>query len=198
MNQRLIFFLTVFTSLLGAVCNADVLFSVSSPLPGNTAKRGDGPYTTGNAFTVAEQNLLVDKLGVMDVGNDGFYAPRPKWVCGLETEPRCWAPVTVSSTDPLNGGYRYHSLASPVTLKAGATYLIGARVGSGIEWFYDALPNTLASANPAIFLGDACFNGATGLAAPTNSSGFVARWGGGQCNFRYHQLASYQRLFNHH
>ncbi len=182
MNQRLAFPLVFLAAFLSAASNADTFFTPLSLLPAGTSTRGDGPYTTGNTITVAGQNLVVDKLGAMDVYSDGFYAPVQ---VGLWTGngATLLGTVTVTSADPISGGYRYHALASPVILTAATTYMIAARVGSGIEWFYDASPNTLATANPAILLGDACFNGATGLAAPTNSSGFTARWAAANATF---------------
>ncbi|HEV2693588.1 MAG TPA: glycoside hydrolase [Verrucomicrobiae bacterium] len=177
-----VWFLSLLVLASSTALQADTLFTSVSPLPSGTAKRGDGPYTTGNTFTVADKNVVVDKLGVMDIGNDGFYAPVQAGIWSADGTSLL-ATVTVSSSDPYIGGYRYHALATPVTLSAGVTYLIGARVGSGIEWFYDALPATLVNASPAIFLGDSCFNNAANLAAPTNSSGFVARWAAANATF---------------
>jgi galactan endo-1,6-beta-galactosidase len=158
------------------------MFTANTPPLGGTATRGDGPYTMGYVFTVASQNLVVDKLGAMDVYGDGFYAPVQVglWIGDGAT---LLGTVTVNSTDALSGEYRYHALASPLTLAAGVSYLIGARVGSGIEWFLDSWPDNFTTANTAIVLGDARYSARSVLAAPTNSSDFAARWAPANATF---------------
>ncbi|MCX6925862.1 MAG: hypothetical protein NT154_22045, partial [Verrucomicrobia bacterium] len=131
------------------------LFTVISPLPSLSA-RADGPYTIGNSITVGNQALVVDKLGAMDttstgLGTDGFVAGSVQvgiWNAG----GILLASATVTSADPLDGSYRYHALPAPITLAANTTYLIGARVGAGIEWFLDANLNPVVSADAGIGL----------------------------------------------
>jgi galactan endo-1,6-beta-galactosidase len=161
---------------------ATSFFTLTSPLPGSTVVRGDGPYTIGNVFIVTSQNLVVDKLGVMDVNNDGFYAPVEVgvWTSNGST---LLGTATVASSDPWSGGYRYHSLASPLTLAAGTSYLIGARVGSGIEWFRDSWPSNLVTASSSILVGDSFYSAGDSLAAPTNNADFAVRWAAANASF---------------
>jgi hypothetical protein len=117
---------------------SQTLFTTNSPQPPGTIIRSDGPYTVGNVFTVANLNLVVNQLGVMDVYGTGFYAPSVQVGLWTGDGSTLLASATVYSSDSLSGGYRYHALSPPVTLLAGATYLIGAKVGSSIAYFNDA------------------------------------------------------------
>jgi galactan endo-1,6-beta-galactosidase len=157
-------------------------FTLNSPLPTGITVRGDGPYTVGNVFTVASQNVTVDRLGVVGVHGSALYSPvRVGLWSGDGTI--LLGSVTVGPTDTLNGGYRYHALAAPLTLSAGASYLIGARVGSGSGWFYDTVSNDLVSADAAIFLGDARCDRGTEFAPPVTSGGFVSGWAAANATF---------------
>jgi galactan endo-1,6-beta-galactosidase len=172
MISRCIFALMLATN----AARSQTLFSTNSPQPPGTAIRSDGPYTIGNVFTVANQDLLVNKLGVQDVYGSGFYASSVQAGLWSGDGSTLLASATVSSSDPLSGGYRYHSLTSPVTLTHGVTYLIGAKVGASIAYFYDSGASNLLGGNTAIFLGDARYDGSGAFAAPTTVGNTGSRW----------------------
>jgi hypothetical protein len=81
MRRSFYFFLMMVGALFISEADADSSFTPIAPTPGDTVTRGDGPYTIGNVFSVAGQNLVVDKLGAMDVYADGFYAPVKIGIC---------------------------------------------------------------------------------------------------------------------
>src|ERR1700687_2356785 len=98
LHQRLAWILGLLTLLIAPDGSAATLFTPVSPLLANHVQRGGGPYTTGNAFTVADKSLVIDTLGVMDVGNDGFYAPVQVGLWSADGSSLL-ASVTVSSAD---------------------------------------------------------------------------------------------------
>ncbi len=168
----------VLAALLALAANpglAQTLFNVNNPIPDGTATRGDGPFTVGTAFVVGAEPVVVNELGVMDVNGDGYYAPVS---VGLWNEDGrvLLGSVTVTGSDALIGYSRYHALTAPVTLSANTTYLIGARVGAGIEWFLDSWPNDLVTPNPRITILESRYATGDALAAPTSSGGASARW----------------------
>lgn len=155
-------------------------------LAGSSANTGN--YTIGSRFTVNVSGLSITQLGVQDVniatataGTDGFTAPVKVslWTGDGLTQ---LATITVSSSDPLTDSWRYATLGSPVALTNGATYLIGAYMGTGAERWIESHPNSRFSSGSVgdITLVSSAF--ATGDAAPTTAGGlptdgFVNRWG---------------------
>jgi hypothetical protein len=160
--------------------------------------RGDGPYTIGSIFQVNVTGVQITHLGVMDAdnpgdaGNNGFadsdgFANDGTISVGLwswdGTTATLLTPVTftVGTTDTYSDGYRYAALTTPVDLVSGQQYILGARVGAGIEWFLDG------GANPAQFSttpGDFTLiksthnNGGAFSVAPTiDGTSTLGRWG---------------------
>lgn len=142
--------------------------------------RADFTGTIGNLFTVGAQSLTVTDLGAQDFGptganTDGFFAPPISVGIWNAAGTSLLASTTVASADPLTGSYRYDAI-TPIVLIAGTQYLIGARVGGGIEWFGDAGAATPYTGNGIITL-DASRVVAGGFAAPTGAGGLSAgRW----------------------
>ena len=194
-------------ALLATVAPAESLFDYN-PLQLQTS-RVDGPYVIGNLFRVDVPNLSLTHLGIQDVDaasdpqdpdgadsmtgyadDDGFFRnnPAPFGPAGAPLEVGLWtadgltllASTTVSSTDPVTGSYRYALLGSPVALTSGASYLIGAVVGGGIEWFLDNGAGTPAyTAGAGITLLESRFTSGGTLAAPLNNAdtgGSPGRW----------------------
>jgi hypothetical protein len=128
---------------------------------------------------------VITHLGVQDDGASGPNPPN-----GFVTSPinvGLWnatgttllANTGVLSTDPLNDSYRYHALTSPVVLSANTQYLIGAAVGSGLEFFEDsgaAVSPPFTGLEVAMIQNR--FNGPNGTLQPPLSDGTltVGRW----------------------
>jgi hypothetical protein len=153
--------------------------------------RAEGPYTIGNSFTVGSLPMVVDKLGAMDtlgsfpwLGSDGFVAGSIQVGLWTANGATLLASATVSSSDPIDGFYRYYTLPVPVTLSANTTYLIGARVGAGIEWFLDANLNAVVTADAGITVAQAGYATGEVLAAPVNNgSNHARRWAAANATF---------------
>jgi hypothetical protein len=178
--------------LLAAACatHAASLFTTASPLPGVSA-RADGPYTVGNSFMVGSQPLVVSSLGAMDTSGSSPYLASDGFVGG-SVQVGLWtgdgaillASAAVASSDPIAANYRYHTLATPVTLSPNTTYLIGACVGAGIEWFLDASANAVATADAGITVAASRYATGGALAAPLTSGGLNAgRWAPANASF---------------
>lgn len=88
-----------------------------------------GSIFTNNVFTLGYEfttrnSINITALGVFDYGHDGFSAPEQ---VGLWTSGgTLLASAFVSSSDPLVGDFRYHSI-KPVWLAPRADYVIGAQ-----------------------------------------------------------------------
>lgn len=160
----------------------DTLFSLISPAPGSTVSRTDGPYTVGSVITVKAQNLVVTHLGALDPRGTGFASPVSVGLWSRDGGILI-AQINVLTSDPLTNGYRYHALGSPVTLNAGTSYLIGARVGAGITPYPDSWPANLIKAAPSILTGNAGYAGGTSLIAPTNTGDYATRWASANAAF---------------
>ena len=144
-----------------------------------TSHRFDGPWTVGNLFEVGGSDIVINALGVQDSSltgpaTDGFVAGSVNvglWNAGGTS---LLASATVASADTLIGTYRYAAfdLGGTVTLTAGTSYLIGAAVGDGIEYFEDGATFT---GSGVTLTASRHVAGGT-LAAPGNDSGAVGRW----------------------
>lgn len=180
---------TLLTIAAGAACgslHADTVLTYTAQ-SGTVSKTG-GNFTIGSLFQVNTAGLCVTQLGVMDtlgngtIGSDGFAATAPVAV-GLwswdGTTATLLAQAVVNDGDCLSDGYRYVTLGTPVKLIAGQQYLIGACVGSGIEWYLDNITTNIISSSSSDFtLLHSYYNAGGSLAAPTNDgTGIIGRWG---------------------
>jgi hypothetical protein len=154
------------------------------------ASRADFTGTIGTQFTVNTSGLSITHLGVQDVVNstrnagvgisDGLFLNGIQvglWEVGNATPI---AIVTVTNSDAVqSGGYRYVQLGTTIALTAGQSYLMGAQVGGGIEFFLDHQPGSIFSdpAGDGITIVSSNFVGGAALSAPTTASGTVGRWG---------------------
>ncbi|HWQ92015.1 MAG TPA: LamG-like jellyroll fold domain-containing protein, partial [Clostridia bacterium] len=176
-SKAIVAALGLLTALAG---NAQSLFYLNSPLPSTTLHRTDGPYIVGNSFLVGDEPVVVDKLGVYDLGNDGFLSSPIEVGIWNEDGTTLLASASVSSTDPTSGGYRYHPLTGNVTLAADTIYLIGARIGGPIEPFLcadQADPLSLIVEDVRITRLETRWNLGDTLVAPVTVDGFNGRWG---------------------
>ena len=104
----------------------------------------DLPRTVGWSF-VANQNLVVEGLGVYDVDGDGL---------GMAAELGLWAEtgqmllasatVPAGTSEPLTSGFRFVPV-SPVNLVAGQTYVLGFNTLRGGDLAYHNVPSFTTS-----------------------------------------------------
>lgn len=163
--------------------------------------RTGGPFTVGTLFRVGDEDRLVTHLGAMDADaavdtqdadgpdaltgfadDDGFFLGPIDVGLWTGDGSTLLASVSVSSTDPEDGGWRYTPIAGgPVLLEANTDYLVGALVGGNIEWFLDGQTGGFSTApfsgNDGItLLGNRFAVGGT-LTAPTNDGTLqLGRW----------------------
>ncbi len=158
----------------GASSQAEIV-AISSTGGGSDPEVGS--LTIGFEFTPQVQ-IQVTEVGVFDVGGNGF------GVTGTDThQVGIWRVSdslqivvdTVTSSDLLDGGYRFSALASPQTLQAGTAYVIGAFYTSTA----DRLFNSTLTADPLISIpgvnttGSATrFSFGTSLSVPTTENNF--------------------------
>ena len=103
---------------------------ITNPGPGLTTTAINAT-TAGFDFTVGSNALLVTALGLWDQSQNGFTNTH---TVGLwDNTGNLLAQVSISSgtVDPLTGAFRYVTLATPVTLNAGSTYVLGATFRNG-------------------------------------------------------------------
>lgn len=200
--------------LLGAACLVTLwvpatnraladLVTYNPANPAN-ASRTDGPYTIGFLFEVGGAPLLISHLGAQDVDNpnpnevlqdgtrpfgdnDGFVTSGNVSV-GLwdSTGTTLLASVLVTDTSLQINSWRYEAIAGgPLTLDANTRYLIGARVGSGIEAFLDegTGANDIFSPNGITFLENRFATGGVLSAPISNGLGTLGRWGAANATF---------------
>ncbi|WP_437911652.1 DNRLRE domain-containing protein [Sorangium sp. So ce302] len=152
----------------GAGCQTALFSDSGAP----ASHRTDGPYTQGVLFQVGSSAMTVSALGGQDgslsgPATDGFVGGGLQVGLWDATGTTLLASTTVLSTDPLVETYRYHTLASPVTLQANTSYLIGALVGGGVfEPFEDNAGAAKFSAHGATIVGNRFAIGDS-LTAPT-------------------------------
>jgi hypothetical protein len=195
-------------AILIPVSSAAVVIEYNSLQIANA--RVDGPYTIGNVFRVNQPlGIIVTHLGIQDVDaasdaqdpdgadgltgfadNDGFF--RDTFGGGAPLSVGLWsadgltllASATVSSTDPVVGSYRYVTLATPVTLATGTSYLLGANIGGGIEWFLDNPTTAPFSAGSGITLEGNRYAIGGELSAPVTDGGLTTgRWAPANAQF---------------
>jgi len=127
-------FRTLATAMLGVICYAGVTFAATAvDFTGTTIDWNDGAnYSLGWSFT-ANTDMYVNALGVyaapeFGTGNRVFTQAHAVGI--YDANQQLIASTTVSNADSLNGFFRYHDLASKITLTAGSTYYIAAAMGA--------------------------------------------------------------------
>jgi Domain of unknown function (DUF4082) len=96
--------------------------------------------TVGGSFKLASALPQVTALGFYDftVAGGAGGALNGSHAVGLwDSVGNLLGQVTVSSTDPLVNGFRFHNLTTPVTLAVGSTYFLGAFVNQNGDEFKD-------------------------------------------------------------
>lgn len=165
--------------------------SVLTYTGGGAPGRIDGSFTVGSIFTVNTAGLSITQLGVMDASatgtaTDGFITSPIDvglWSYDGTTATLLTPGISVSSTDTLTNGYRYTTLAAPVSLTLGGQYIIGALVGAGHEYFLDGddgavTPISIVAGSADFTLNSSSFDSGGPFAAPTTiAGGPVGRWG---------------------
>ena len=159
------------------------------------AHRTGGPYTIGNLFEVGNDPITISHLGAQTnslIGPDaGPFAADIDvgiWSGNGATQ---LAQVAVGSADILRYTYRYGEIpGGPITLSANTQYLIGAKVGTGFEYFEDGdltpelqlIPDPFEG-NGISFVASRYAGGGT-LAPPlTPGSGSSGRWAAANAAF---------------
>jgi hypothetical protein len=100
----------------------------------NGTLRNDFNGTVGGSFKVVSAISQVVSLGFYDyttTGGAGAVLNTSHDVAIWDSTGTLLGKVTVAPTDALVAGFRYHALATPITLTVGATYFLGALVTSG-------------------------------------------------------------------
>lgn len=129
-----------------------------------TTYSGDGPWTLGFQFST-NGAIDVSQLGAFDLNQDGFVVNHN---VGLwDASGNLLASTTVTSTDPLNGLFRYANI-SPVLLNAGQNYYVGADGYGGSFDTYALTASDLTTASEINYIHSA-FNQGVSLAFPSSS-----------------------------
>lgn len=135
-----------------------------------TTFSGDGPWTLGYKFST-NSDINVSSLGAFDLNADGFVVSHD---VGLyDSVGTLLASTTVTSSDTLNGLFRYSDINS-VLLTAGESYFIGANGYGGSMDTYALTASDLTTASEVNYLSSA-FNAGSALQFPSslgNSSGY--------------------------
>ncbi len=116
------------------------------PTPGFTIINTGGvstiqSYNMGWEFT-AVTNCQVKALGAYDYQSNGLAGSMP--VTLYDVNGTVLATTTLTSSDPLNGGFRYRDLNTPVNLTAGNRYMVAAYY-SVTDYFIYSVTGTLDS-----------------------------------------------------
>ncbi|HEY4283411.1 MAG TPA: DUF4082 domain-containing protein [Chthoniobacterales bacterium] len=101
---------------------------IADPGPGliSTAIDNTGVgVIAGFDFTV-DQTLLVTALGMWDQSQNGFTNSHHVGLWDSTGNLLAQVQISPGTVDSLSGAFRYVSLATPVTLNAGMTYILGA------------------------------------------------------------------------
>jgi len=123
---------------------------LAHPNPG--AERNDFSGTVGYEFTTGSTAVTIKALGMFDQNIDGLATSHQVglWVGG-DGPHTLLGSVTVASgtTDPLIGFYRYHDLATAVTLQPNQTYWVAAEIISGGDaWHNQGNPGLATFTTP--------------------------------------------------
>ena len=83
--------------------------------------------TVGYAFTVKQDPLSVHRLGVNDVGGDGLDSMNIIGIWGEGGSLLATAILPSGRSAPLESGFRWFDLSTPVLLSANTTYRLGVQ-----------------------------------------------------------------------
>lgn len=114
----------VLSSLAFACCLSTAALSapvLSAPTSGGLLTSSVG-RNWGWEFNLAS-TFQINSLGLFDSGGDGFFGPHDVGI--FDTLGALLVSTTVSSSDPLVAGFRYHALVAPAILGPG-NYVLGA------------------------------------------------------------------------
>jgi len=98
---------------------------ITNPGPG-TPNISIGATTAGYDFTVGSTSLSVTALGMWDQNGNGLTNSHTIGLWDISGNLLAQAIVSSGTINPLTGSFRYVTLATPVTLLAGSTYVLGA------------------------------------------------------------------------
>jgi hypothetical protein len=113
-----------------------------------------GNTTAGFDFTVGSDSLLLTALGMWDQSANGFTNSHTVDLWDNAGNLLATVQIAAGTVDPLTGTFRYVTLATPILLQAGMTYVLGA---SYIDHDADRLIanlSTQASFDPAVTAGN--------------------------------------------
>ena len=134
----------------------------------------NGSWAFGERFTVsAGQDLTVNALGVLDVGQNGFVTTTGLPV-GIyhEASGTLLTSTFVTSGDPLSGNYRFHAI-TPITLLAGESYRV---VGVNLNDLYNVAFNPNMVVDPRITWNGYAYGNSTTLQMLSTFTGSEISW----------------------
>ena len=118
---------------------AVLLLSLAAPLSyANTIITDPGPGLVSTAIDntgvgviagfdfTAQTTLLVTELGMWDQSRNGFTNSHSVGLWDTAGNLLAQVQISAGTGDPLSGDFRFVTLATPVTLTAGMTYVLGA------------------------------------------------------------------------
>lgn len=122
-----------------------------------------GPGTAGFSFTVGADSLVVQGLGIFDVGNNGLTAAHKVGLWDISTAPTLLTSTTIGTS----GGVAINSFlftpVAPLTLQANHSYVLAAQYAD-VD-FDLARGNAAVGINGAVF-GHALLSSGTGFGFP--------------------------------
>lgn len=149
-SRRLLFALLALVAFPVAANTA-----ITVPALGSGFNYYQGSYSLGWSFT-ANTSIQVTALGFYDDLQNGLVQAHPVAIYDKATQALL-ASATVSPTDPLSGYFRYVSLATPLALTAGNTYVVMTWVGRETYLAFGAI-DPLWSVDAAITYGQSAVN----------------------------------------
>lgn len=191
-TNRLAVIATAFAATTFATSGAVISYNGTTFAP-----RGDGPFTIGNLIEVGSSPITINALGVQDLSSSGNGQPASDGFfnnvfVGLWTADG--ATLLSSVVIPASGAgstlidsYRYvglsADLSTEITLAANTQYLIGAGVGSGVEWFTDSNTATVPFTGNGVTIVQNRFSFTAGDAPTGDGGGSVGRWAAANATF---------------
>lgn len=91
----------------------------------------DQPLTVGFTFTT-NNAFAVSSLGWYDATGNGFLSPHTVGIFDANGNLLSSTTLVTGTSDPLNGSFRYQSIA-PVTLEAGNAYTLAGTTGGSLD-----------------------------------------------------------------
>ena len=127
---------------------------ITNPGPG-TPNLSIGATTAGFDFTVGSTPLSITALGVWDQNRNGLANSHTVGLWDISGNLLAQALISPGTVNPLTGDFRYATLATPVTLLAGSTYVLGATyVNFDLDRLIVNNGGNQASFDSAIFAGN--------------------------------------------